>query len=138
MIRLNQDNNYTEAVPDLKLFFYKYQLKPIYKRIRKPIMLISRKNILDMFKINLLNHRKARLALQYHLHGFTPSEIDGMWYMDFENKLFDLSELLKEKQDAEKKQYDESKSNSPDYGKQMKSASSFKAPNFKTPSFSKF
>jgi hypothetical protein len=131
-----QDTSYEKAIPDVIDYFRAtQQIKPKQKRVIKPIMLILPKNILDMFKIDLVNHRKARLALQYHLHGFTPGEIDNMWYMDFEYKLMDLAELLKEKQEAEKKAYDDQKANTPDYSKHMKG---MKTPNFKTPSFPKF
>ena len=101
---------------------------------------IPKKNILDLFKINLVNHRKARLALHYHLR-IQPSEIDNMDYMDFEFLLLDLNELLKEKNDAEKKAYGSDKESASggttNYQNQMKNMSNFKMPKVQMPKMGK-
>ena len=78
---------------DLNMFFYK-RLIP-YKINYNTSIIIPQDNILNLFLIDLENHRKARLALYYHLH-IQPSEINNMDYMDFEYLLMDLNEMLKE------------------------------------------
>ena len=94
-------------------------------------IIVPQKSVLDLYKIDLLNHRKARLALYYHLH-MQPSEIDNMAYYDFEDLLYDLSELLKEKNEAEKKSYESQKDSSkmPNY-KQPKAPKMPTMPRFK-------
>lgn len=128
-----KEEKYESGIEDLKRFFYDYQIKVDYSHLlnKKPVMSIMQKSILDLFKIDLINHRKARLALHYHLR-IQPSEIDMMDYMDFEYLLLDLNELLKEKQEAEKKAYDDSKQKTPDYSK------GFKMPKFSMPKAPKF
>jgi len=137
MLRFKQNDSYKRALSDMVEFFYKFQIKPTIKPITKSIMLITSKNVLDMFKIDLMNHRKARLALHYHLR-IQPSEIDYMDYMDFEFLLTDLADLLRTKQEEEKKQYDSQKESMPNYSKQMKGMSNMKSPSFKTPSMPRF
>lgn len=110
--------------------------KPIYKYISddSSITIISKKNILDLFKIDLLNHRKARLAIYYHLH-LQPSELDYMTYFDFEDLVFDLGDMLKEKAEAEKKAYNDQKessgANQAKYNKSIPKISQPKIPSMK-------
>lgn len=111
--------DFLQAIADILSRYQIIRNKFNYEHIVNKII-VPQKSILDLFKIDLLNHRKARLALYYHLH-MQPSEINEMEYYDFEDLLYDLSELLKEKAEAEKKAYGDQKDNSP------------KAPNYKQP-----
>ncbi len=109
-------DEYYENIPDsdfvymLKSILYNYQfIKPKY--VFNNAIRVPQKSVLDLYKIDLMNHRKARLAVYYHLH-MQPSEIDNMFYYDFEDLLMDLSDMLKEKADAEKKAYGDQKEQS--------------------------
>ncbi len=63
-----------------------------------------------------------------------PSEIEQMPYYEYEITLENLHELLKEKQDAEKRAHGDQQKNSPNYGGMMKNYSNaYKVPKFKTP-----
>lgn len=80
-----------------------------------------------MFKVNLENLIKIKCAL-YHHWRLQPSEIENMEYWEFELSVENLQEFLKEKNDQEKKQQQEQQKNTPNAGKYMKQASSFKTP----------
>ena len=64
------------------------------------------------------------MALYYHLH-IQPSEIENMPYYEYEITLENLHDLLKEKNDAERKAHEDQTANTPNYNKM---ANSFKAP----------
>lgn len=133
------EKEYIRNEIDLRLFVSKHFIKSKLAPI-KPDRIkynISQKNVLDLFKIDLTNHRKARLALHYHLR-IQPSEIDDMFYMDFEFLLIDLNDLLKEKNEAEKKQYEGNKENTPNYSKQMNQMGKMKMPKMSMPKMPKF
>lgn len=128
-------DNKQEFKFELIKFFDNYQfIKPIkkYNFVRSGTTFISAKNVIDLFKIDLESHYEARFGLMLHLHGMAHSEIENMFYWEFEKYLIKLSEYLKEKQKAEEGANKEYKQNMPDmskYNKQMK-APSFKAPKF--------
>jgi len=96
---------------------------------------ISKKNILDLFSINLENFFKAKFALHYHLH-MQPSEIEELPYYEFEYILKNLSDFLEEKNKQEKEGHEKQQANTPNYskyGKQFSGMKTPKMPNVKMP-----
>jgi len=93
---------------------------------------VDKKSILSMFKINLENFFKAKLALYYHLR-MQPSEIENMPYYEYEMTLENLQELLKEKHDAEKGANKSQQDSIPNYSKMAGKFKSPKMPNIKIP-----
>lgn len=67
------------------------------------------------------------VQLGYHLR-YQPSEISNLYYFEYEIIIEELQELLKQKNEAEKKQYDEQQANTPNYSKYQKGMSNIKQP----------
>jgi hypothetical protein len=84
----------------------------------------------------LKNFFKAKAVLYYHMR-IQPSEIENMPYYEMEITLEELVEILKQKNEAEKKAYDGQKGNqnTPDFNKYANVAKGI-AGGVKMPSFS--
>lgn len=67
----------------------------------KPIILIKASDIFKSFKIDYREFYKNRVYVQHHLH-IQPSEIDNLWYYEYQWMLKDLIEML-EKQNGDGK-----------------------------------
>lgn len=80
-----------------------------------------------------MNLFKAKFALYYHLR-LQPSEIEQFPFYEFEYTLENLKDFLKEKNDAEKGQYDQMNKNMPsNQFKQPSMPKTPKMPNIKMP-----
>ena len=110
------------GIYDLMLFFRNFQFikNTNNSTLNNRVIIIPQKHILSLFSVDIKNHYKARLAIHLHLQGFSPSEIDKLYYWEFEEYLILLNEYLKEKNDQERKSYDDQRSSMPDYSKQQK------------------
>lgn len=84
-----------------------------------------KETLLSLFQVDLSNMDSTELGLMYHLQSLTPSEIDKLPYFRYENLIKNLNELLKKKQEAEKKANDGSSQTAQTYTNPSKQAESF-------------
>lgn len=105
----------------------------------KQVVLLRWKDVFKSFKIDVRDFYKARVYLQKHLH-IQPSEIDIMYYYEFQWMLDDLKEMLEKENGKENpnnfnpdEKMSEIKNQARSYTKGMGNVGGFKPGNFKMP-----